>query len=126
MMEALALPLRLEQPEKWPFDLIVTDALGVELINERRYAQSTADQTVAEAVECVHFRYAEREAAAAANRAQIARLKAIVRAVNSHDQMLAALKALRDECSAVDHPWPVLTDLLTDATEAIAAAEGRS
>jgi len=39
-------------------------------------------------------------------------------------EMLHTLKALRDECSGTPRPW-VLVDILTDATEAIAKAEGR-
>lgn len=44
--------------------------------------------------------------------------------VDIADGMLQALKHLRDECCGPSRPW-VLVDLLTDAEEAIAKAEGR-
>jgi hypothetical protein len=133
MMEAIALPLRLEQPEEWPFDLIVTDAIGVDVINQQRHCHSSKDRTVAEAVGCVHFGHADREAAAAANRAQIASLEAIVRAANSHDQMLAALKdiaAMTDpddpDCYRSDDREGCLDAVQSAARAAIAKAEGQS
>lgn len=44
------------------------------------------------------------------------------RLVAAAPELLAALKALRDECSGTPRTW-VLIDLLTDATEAINKAE---
>jgi len=45
------------------------------------------------------------------------------RLIAAAPDLLATLKALRDECSGTPRTW-VLVDLLTNATEAIAKAEG--
>jgi len=85
-------PWKLEQPEKWPFDLSVVDATGTEVLSERRYAHSTDDKSVADVIECIHFKKGRYEASAA-NKAQIAKLEGVVRAVNVYPLIVAAIAA---------------------------------
>lgn len=99
---SLALPLSLEQPEQWPFDIIIRDADGVAVIHERRTAHTSADKSVADALSCRHFDDpVERSQYAAANARQLAGLQYLARACNAHEAMREALKAVADHLSEI-------------------------
>jgi hypothetical protein len=86
-------PWVLEQSEQFPFDLIVRDAAGTEILRERLWAHASGQKTASEAMDGVGFRGAERDEV----RVVLARQMADLRLAASAPDLLEALKGLVEE-----------------------------
>jgi hypothetical protein len=108
------LPLSFVTPEAWPFDLIVGDADGNQVIRECLFAHTSKDKTFDDAMSC-RFHREGREEAAAANAEQVARLRNIILRVNAHDALVDALRYARSLIGPDEIIDAALSKALADA-----------
>lgn len=94
-------------PGPWKAEIVPADRFGPEYF--RRVVDGNGDTL------CLHGVALSSGEEAEAN----------ARLIAAAPDLLVVLKALRDECSGTPRAW-VLVGLLTDASEAIAKAEGRT
>jgi hypothetical protein len=88
----LQLPWRLIQEDVRPFALHIEAADGSIAVHEDRWARSSSDRTISEAMNAVHFGPEDRAEAADGNAKQLAKLAFIVKACNSHDELVAFVR----------------------------------
>lgn len=91
----MELPLRLESETKWPWRLFVLDHSDEVLLIEERQCHSSRDKTLDDVVSARNFGPENRKEAADANAAQIELFQSLIRACNSHDALVSALRSSR-------------------------------
>ena len=91
-------PWTLEEQEVWPFDIKIKDSTGDIVFSIGRYAYSSAHKSL-QAVYAGHGMGTNKAEAVKANAEQRAMLDGVVRAVNSHDALVAALETFERICT---------------------------
>jgi len=93
-MGEMNLPWRVVISDVWPFHIRVLDSEARDVLHEKRYAYGSKQNTL-EDVMSGRFLGADKDVAVRENAAQMARIEAIVRAVNRDalfDEMVEALE----------------------------------
>ncbi len=107
-----ATPWRLEQPDKWPFDIVVLNSRDEEVLRETRFAYSTSDKSVSDVMACRAFRDVERDGAVKGNADQVAKVVSMIAAVNAFPALLDAREDARK--TAMDQAAELVRTTLED------------
>jgi hypothetical protein len=94
-------PWTVVEDEKWPCGISIEDATDRVLWSETRYAYSTSQKSLAEVYDAVGFPHNDREEVSDAVKAQMARVKATVEAVNTLATKDATITRLREALEKV-------------------------
>lgn len=109
----IKLPVKLTEQTAWPFDLCLEDADGTEFHSEGRYAYSTRHKTLDDVMQAVGMD----DDARIANERQKERLLHMVKCLNCHSILIAAL----DEIAS--HSWDDTAERIARSTLAKARGE---
>lgn len=112
-------PLIVSISDKWPFDIVTTNANGDIVFTTRMPCHSSADKTKEDAIECKHFKHAEREKYSAVNKLAIS--DDVLRA--AAPDLFDALQALIDMDVSYQR-GPKVEQAVDNARAAISKATG--
>ena len=125
-------PWRLEQPDKWPYDLTVYAASGEAVVSQRRWAHSSTHKSLSDCLDAVGFPAAEWVGIKTKLSEQIANAHLIAAAPLLYEAcQLAvvnevAVDGLRGSGMVDDAEIKALRAIAKSATAAIAAATGEA